>query len=522
MRVGCQRCGAAYSVADEKVTGRKLKLSCKKCGEPMVIDGSEQGLADGSMPFDAKLPIASAAASDAEWYVASNDAAQGPYTQHEVQAHYAAGLIAPDTLVFRDGLDGWTAASEVLAPQAQREAHRAQPVHAPQRVSTPPAALARAVPMGRDPFSDDSAQPLSPRLATSDLLAQGPQREGTVQFSLDEIRALSALSTPSSSGALPAPKAGHDDDSGLIDVRSLSEAATSPDPFQPIGHLQASPLDTMAPFALPTRARNGGIDFRTKVLAGVASFGFLLVGAIGVFALTRSQQPYPSAAPVAAAMALPQPSAAAREIAIEETELKPASVVVGEREARSNAIEETELKPASVVVGEREARSNRARQRGTRRDARVEPSERESAKPARGSDIDAILGKAKESEKKPGGSSKGGDDIDSLLLGALSGKKSPPKPEPAPASSLAKTPSRDQVLAALGKGKAKTRAAKCKGPGIATAAITIAGSGRVSSVSVSGVDGSAKSCVESAVRSTSFPKFQQDSFAVKFPFKLGG
>jgi hypothetical protein len=52
--------------------------------------------------------------------------------------------------------------------------------------------------------------------------------------------------------------------------------------------------------------------------------------------------------------------------------------------------------------------------------------------------------------------------------------------------------------------------------------ITIANTGRVSNVSVSGVDGAAKSCVETAVRSTAFPKFQQPSFAVKFPFKLGG
>jgi len=36
------------------------------------------------------------------------------------------------------------------------------------------------------------------------------------------------------------------------------------------------------------------------------------------------------------------------------------------------------------------------------------------------------------------------------------------------------------------------------------------------------VDGAAKTCVENAVRGTTFPKFQKESFQVKFPFKLGG
>ena len=70
-------------------------------------------------------------------------------------------------------------------------------------------------------------------------------------------------------------------------------------------------------------------------------------------------------------------------------------------------------------------------------------------------------------------------------------------------------------------GAANRKAAKCKGPGVATAAGTVSGkSGRASTVTVTGVEGAAKSCVEKAVRSTSFPKFQKESLDVKFPFKL--
>ena len=75
------------------------------------------------------------------------------------------------------------------------------------------------------------------------------------------------------------------------------------------------------------------------------------------------------------------------------------------------------------------------------------------------------------------------------------------------------------MLAALGK--AKTKAAKCKGPGVATAQIQIAGSGKATSVKVTGAEGAAAACVEKAVRSTAFPKFSKDNFEVKFRSSLG-
>ena len=111
--------------------------------------------------------------------------------------------------------------------------------------------------------------------------------------------------------------------------------------------------------------------------------------------------------------------------------------------------------------------------------------------------------------------------LDDLVEGALSSKRSA-KAEAAVESedsALPKTPSRDEMLAALSK--AKSMVAKCKGSGMAKVSIIVKGPlGRASKVSVDGVEGSARSCVESAIKRTSFPKFQQESFAVKAPFKL--
>ena len=83
-------------------------------------------------------------------------------------------------------------------------------------------------------------------------------------------------------------------------------------------------------------------------------------------------------------------------------------------------------------------------------------------------------------------------------------------------------PTRAELLVALGEIQAKVTA-KCKGSGSATAAIQIAGrTGKATSVSVRGVDGTDAACIEDAVRSTAFPKFERETFDVLFPFKLGG
>jgi hypothetical protein len=83
---------------------------------------------------------------------------------------------------------------------------------------------------------------------------------------------------------------------------------------------------------------------------------------------------------------------------------------------------------------------------------------------------------------------------------------------------LPQTPSRDQVMAALSS--ARTRVARCKGPGTANVSLRVIGpTGRVSNVAVEGVGGDSRACVESAIRQTAFPKFQQQ-LRVEVPFKL--
>ncbi|MCB9590338.1 MAG: zinc-ribbon domain-containing protein [Polyangiaceae bacterium] len=39
MNVACEKCSAKYAVPDSKVKGRKVRITCKRCGAPIVVDG---------------------------------------------------------------------------------------------------------------------------------------------------------------------------------------------------------------------------------------------------------------------------------------------------------------------------------------------------------------------------------------------------------------------------------------------------------------------------------------------------
>jgi hypothetical protein len=485
----------------------------------------------------------------AVWHIAVGDGTQGPYTLDELREYYAQGSVMLDTLVFRDGFEEWLPAGEVpeLAAPSQAQSH----------TQAGALAFAGGVSMGSDPFGERRPElHKSPRVSASEMLDENVSREHTVQFSLDQIRALSSASQPMQAAPVVSmPRTNtipgtsgyaSGDGSGLIDVRKLAEmhaAMTAQE--SPRAEIETSSLipshssyaHTLAPLSLPlpsSAAPNGSIDSKTKLIAGLAAFGMVLTAAVGVLALMRPAPPTELAAtaqPPAEHVVNSQPSEEPRVAAAEaeeEEEAKPEELAKADKEEaeadkeEASADDDGDSQTASRSTGKRNKRS-KGKSKSDDEDsepvakADKKADKKDKEKPSAKESIDDLLagGPSKSSKGSSASSS-----IDDLLDNAVSGKKSAPKAEPKPADSgLPQTPSRDAMLASLGKAKAK--AAKCKGPGVATAAIQVAGTGKVSSVSVTGAEGAAAACVEKAVRSTAFPKFQKDNFEVKFPFKLG-
>jgi predicted Zn finger-like uncharacterized protein len=118
MKVSCQACGAKYTIADDKVRGRKVKIRCKSCGAPIVVDAQSEAppAADGAKPLGADAPAAPAAtattAKSEPWSVNLSDTDQRTMTTDEVIAGWKSGVVTSDAFVWKEGMGDWVAILE--------------------------------------------------------------------------------------------------------------------------------------------------------------------------------------------------------------------------------------------------------------------------------------------------------------------------------------------------------------------------------------------------------------------------
>ena len=125
MKISCQSCAAKYTIADEKVVGKVIKIKCKKCGATIVVNGNDpaalaQQIQAEAASFDENASTqlfaqsgAAGAGSPDEWTVSVTDEDQRTMTTQQVVQAYADGTIATDTFVWKDGMADWLPLAEV-------------------------------------------------------------------------------------------------------------------------------------------------------------------------------------------------------------------------------------------------------------------------------------------------------------------------------------------------------------------------------------------------------------------------
>ncbi len=103
MKIACQSCQAKYTIADEKVLGKIVKIRCKKCSATIVINGSDSpaGEAPASMGEQA-FDYAGQAAGE-QWTVNVADGDQRTMTTAELSDAYRAGVVTDETYCWKDG-----------------------------------------------------------------------------------------------------------------------------------------------------------------------------------------------------------------------------------------------------------------------------------------------------------------------------------------------------------------------------------------------------------------------------------
>jgi predicted Zn finger-like uncharacterized protein len=118
MKITCQSCQSKYNVADDKVTGKIVKIRCRKCGATIVVDGTTAATTGSSASAApaAPAPAQQAAASEGgPWHVNVADDDQRTMTLSEIVDAYNASTITQETFIWTEGMEDWKPLKDVEA-----------------------------------------------------------------------------------------------------------------------------------------------------------------------------------------------------------------------------------------------------------------------------------------------------------------------------------------------------------------------------------------------------------------------
>jgi predicted Zn finger-like uncharacterized protein len=237
MIVTCHSCGSKYTIADDKVRGRRVKVRCKGCGTPIVLEGDQasDGAGPGEQPGEADaeaasgyaLPFEEAAAgagpdAGTTWSVNLSDTDQREMTTDEIARGFASGLVTDDAFVWKDGMADWVAVLEQPELRAAIErvggAGRTSDVGVVTSAPVAPAQeagrAAARVAQAQDLFGsvaeagseNDARIGVAPAATPYSAKPTGARNENSVLFSLDSLKAGMMGPSASAQQAAPAPK----------------------------------------------------------------------------------------------------------------------------------------------------------------------------------------------------------------------------------------------------------------------------------------------------------------------------
>lgn len=161
MNIACTACSARYGVADEKLVGKRVRITCKRCGTVLIVDGnynpptvSASTSIPPSPPASSRPPVESrrpAPAPEPPFTVAFADGHQEQADVAQIVRFHRAGQLGTDSVVWREGMADWADPWDVpdIAAAFRRMGY-GRPTPAP---SFPPAAQAL-----REPVEEEATQ----------------------------------------------------------------------------------------------------------------------------------------------------------------------------------------------------------------------------------------------------------------------------------------------------------------------------------------------------------------------------
>lgn len=529
MKISCQSCEAKYTIADEKVRGKVVKIRCRKCNSTIVVKGTDLP-APAAVDYDDaptrvidRDSLAQLGPGPAEeWTINVSEEEQRPASTEELLELYQAGTIDGDTYVWRDGMDDWLPLDQVqVLADGLARARRASAIPAQGRGPSPSssdrAAVRRAA---SDTSSTDlfgtasmagseedvftSASPASSSAASPPPI--GARNESSVLFSLDSL----------SEGNLKSPFAGSaEESSSIIDIKKLMGPSAGPskpadtsskvDDIMNLGagggifapSLAAPVLDASTPD--PELPAGGGEADSEKSRKG------LIIGAIGIAA----------AALLGAGLFLfagGEGGDAPKEVAAASAEATPAPTDEAPDKAESPEPAATEGTAKADPPSKEDSPADESA-------AKAEGEEK--------SEVQAAVAEAKEKPAPPVPAKAPAEKREpSKPVTAVAKPAPPPTPSPAP-KPAAEAPPFDRAAALSALNKATDASASCKRPdgptGSGRVAVTFAPTGVVTTANVEGppfAGTSVGSCIAARFRSARVPAFSGGMVTVRKSFTI--
>jgi predicted Zn finger-like uncharacterized protein len=143
MKITCQSCQSKYTIADDKVLGKVVKIRCKKCGATIFVNGSDGTSTVGSDADHEPLSRYRAESPAEGWTVNVAEGDQRTMTDDEVVAAFRSGTIDAETYLWKDGMPDWVPLREATELfRACTSAPKASAAAQPATAAEPAAATA--------------------------------------------------------------------------------------------------------------------------------------------------------------------------------------------------------------------------------------------------------------------------------------------------------------------------------------------------------------------------------------------
>lgn len=125
MKFYCDKCRTKYSIADEKVRGKVLKVRCKKCSHIITVREAASPAAGPKAAAPPRLPQR----GEVQWYYSINGQSFGPLRQGQLANKFARGELGDAVYVWNETFTEWKLVGEVavFAPALARAAKKSPP-----------------------------------------------------------------------------------------------------------------------------------------------------------------------------------------------------------------------------------------------------------------------------------------------------------------------------------------------------------------------------------------------------------